>query len=98
MNFRLSGDNRFTHWCPGCEVTHTVPVNPSGQIGNGWDYTCIDGKPTLAPSLKHGGYSSKGRPCECHYFIRDGKIQYLSDCNHSYANQTIDLPDIPVGE
>ena len=30
----------------------------------------------------------------CHSFITDGKIQYLSDCTHSLAGQTIDLPNI----
>lgn len=97
MNFRLSGDNRFTHWCPGCRVVHTVPVNSPGQIGNAWDYRCENGRPSLAPSLKHSGYTVHG-PCECHYFITNGTIQYLSDCNHKYAGQTIELPDIPEGE
>lgn len=27
----------------------------------------------------------------CHSFIREGKIQYLSDCTHDYAGQTIEL-------
>ncbi|MEO7016286.1 MAG: hypothetical protein ABI067_07055 [Leifsonia sp.] len=30
----------------------------------------------------------------CHSFITDGKIKYLSDCNHHLAGQTIDLPKI----
>jgi hypothetical protein len=29
----------------------------------------------------------------CHSFITDGKIQYLGDCTHSLAGQTVDLPD-----
>jgi len=78
-------------------VIHTVPVNPSGSIGNGWDYKCENGRPTLSPSLKHSGYHEHG-PCQCHYFIRDGRIEYLSDCNHEYASKTIDLPIIPEGK
>ena len=31
----------------------------------------------------------------CHSFVTDGRIQYLSDCTHQYAGQTIDLPDLP---
>jgi hypothetical protein len=27
----------------------------------------------------------------CHSFVTDGKIQYLSDCTHELAGQTIDL-------
>lgn len=30
----------------------------------------------------------------CHSFVTDGKIQFLSDCSHSLAGQTVDLPDV----
>lgn len=30
----------------------------------------------------------------CHSFVRDGKIQFLGDCSHDLAGQTVDLPDI----
>jgi hypothetical protein len=30
----------------------------------------------------------------CHSFVTDGKIQYLSDCTHDLAGQTIDLKPI----
>lgn len=29
----------------------------------------------------------------CHSFIRDGKIQFLTDCTHALAGQTVDIPD-----
>ncbi len=32
--------------------------------------------------------------CICHSFVTDGKIQFLSDCSHELAGQTVDLPDI----
>jgi len=28
----------------------------------------------------------------CHSFITDGRIQFLSDCTHELAGQTVDLP------
>jgi hypothetical protein len=31
----------------------------------------------------------------CHSFVRDGQIQFLSDCTHALAGQTVDLPDWP---
>lgn len=31
----------------------------------------------------------------CHSFVRDGKIEFLTDCTHSLAGQTVDLE---VGE
>jgi hypothetical protein len=31
--------------------------------------------------------------CErCHSFIRSGQIEFLSDCTHSLAGQTVDVP------
>lgn len=29
----------------------------------------------------------------CHSFVTNGKIQFLGDCTHSLANQTVDIPD-----
>lgn len=30
----------------------------------------------------------------CHSFVRDGKIEFLSDCTHALAGQTVELPEI----
>lgn len=30
----------------------------------------------------------------CHSFITDGNIQFLNDCTHHLAGQTVELPDI----
>ena len=30
----------------------------------------------------------------CHSFVRDGRIQFLPDCTHALAGQTVDLPEI----
>lgn len=30
----------------------------------------------------------------CHSFVTDGKIQFLSDCTHDLAGQTVDMVDI----
>ena len=29
----------------------------------------------------------------CHSFVTDGRIQFLGDCTHKLAGQTVDLPD-----
>lgn len=34
----------------------------------------------------------------CHSFITDGRIQFLGDCTHALAGQTVDLPDWGNGE
>lgn len=30
----------------------------------------------------------------CHSFVRDGKIEYLSDSTHNLAGSTVDLPEL----
>lgn len=30
----------------------------------------------------------------CHSFVREGKIQFLNDCTHKLAGQTVELPNI----
>lgn len=32
----------------------------------------------------------------CHTFITDGKIQFLTDCTHELAGQTVDIPTWPA--
>jgi hypothetical protein len=34
----------------------------------------------------------------CHSFVTDGKIQFLSDCTHALAGQTIELPEIEADD
>ena len=31
----------------------------------------------------------------CHVFVVDGRIQFLGDCTHSLAGQTVDIPPWP---
>lgn len=31
----------------------------------------------------------------CHSFVTDGAIQFLPDCTHALAGQTVQLPDLP---
>ena len=31
----------------------------------------------------------------CHTFITDGMVQFLSDCTHALAGQTLPLPELP---
>lgn len=32
-------------------------------------------------------------PSVCHSFVTDGRIQFLGDCTHAMAGQTVDLPE-----
>jgi hypothetical protein len=77
--------------CPGCNTLHPYQVNPEAK-GPKWQFNGDVEKPTFTPSL----LVDKDRPeRRCHLFLTDGRIQYLSDCFHTLAGQTVDLPDIP---
>jgi hypothetical protein len=44
-------------------------------------------------------WEDNGWKCiRCHSFVTDGQIQFLSDCSHAMAGQTVPLPDFPRGE
>lgn len=76
----------FTFWCEGCEGYHGVWVFKPNEITNAkWSWNGNLIHPTFSPSLVING------KYKCHSFIRDGYIQYLTDCTHSLAGQTIQL-------
>lgn len=39
------------------------------------------------------GYAGEYVVEVCHSFVTEGRIQFLGDCTHALANQTVDLPD-----
>lgn len=80
--------------CPGCKEAHVVPTLPHmrGWVSND-DYE----RPTLSPSiLVHQTKRDDGTIVipRCHSFVRDGRIEFLGDCDHALAGQTVDLPEI----
>lgn len=58
-----------------------------------WTFNGDMERPTFSPSLV---VTIKTEPKKqiCHSFVRDGKIQFLSDCFHDLAGQTVEMPDI----
>lgn len=94
-------------FCKGCNEKHVVRVQePHAWKFNG-DLEKPTITPSLLIRTGHFMTSyKKGDPCwckvensgfdckVCHSFITDGKIQYLGDCTHDLAGQTVDLPDI----
>lgn len=76
-------------YCPGCNQVHVVSV--SGPVA--WTFNNDQEKPTFQPSiLVNRGQSVPGRPV-CHSYIVDGNWQYLDDCTHHLANQTVEIPE-----
>lgn len=82
-------------WCPGCDDLHRVAF--VGEDGTHpaveWDVSGSLERSTVAPSiLVHSG---GGRSPRCHSFVRDGRWEFLSDCDHDLAGQTVDMVPLP---
>ncbi len=83
--------------CLGCDDSHSIRTE-----GPGSNWQCTGGvdSPTVSPSILVREYNDpiddKKVTSTCHSFIADGRIQYLSDCSHKLAGQTIDLPDFDI--
>jgi hypothetical protein len=96
-------------WCPGCDSAHQIRVDPA--FGSAWGFNGDGNAPTFTPSvLVRSGHfiEPQGKHCDrsgdpewpcncvcCHSFVTEGRIQFLTDCTHELAGQTVDLPDWP---
>jgi len=104
-----NGTSPLAFYCLGCKQAHIVNADLSKQ----WSFNGDVDKPTLSPSVlvtytHPKGYSNANpAPVDfdgeyvtdvCHSFVTDGRIQYLSDCTHELAGQTIDLPEFTWGD
>ena len=89
---RGGDDNRVYFECPGCEVPHGIAVGEGS--GPRWGYNGNPDKPTFTPSiLVRYPWGVQQVEQVCHSFVTDGRIQFLGDCTHSLAGQTVDIPD-----
>lgn len=44
-------------------------------------------------SLQEWADKYRTKTPRCHHYVRDGRIEFLSDCDHALAGKTVDLPD-----
>lgn len=82
--------------CPGCTFTHIVFTQrlPGRHC---WSFNGNVDRPTFSPSLlvtMPGGIGEDQKPFVCHSFVKDGHIEFLGDCTHDKAGQTVPLFDI----
>jgi hypothetical protein len=81
-------DGVHMHWCPGCSSFHLIDVEqPNPRNGARWSFDGNVFRPTFSPSINIVG--------SCHYFIRNGYIEFCADSQHALAGQTVELPAIP---
>lgn len=100
---RNAAAGRLLFWCPGCDRAHAV-AHGDGP-GPRWTWDGNAERPTFTPSVlvrtgravDPGFVPEAGDPPEvCHSFVTAGRIQFLGDCTHSLAGQTVDLPAWPA--
>ena len=97
---RRRGD-RVLWWCPGCDRVHEADIGPDG-----WTLAGGLENPTLHPSVlvTYNGPDAgqlrddnrRAPAAVCHTFIVHGHIQYLSDCTHELAEQTVPMGPLPA--
>lgn len=88
---RTEVDNKIFFECPGCGVVHGVTVGEGSDPR--WDWNGNVNKPTFTPSiLVRYTWGVERTPVVCHSFVTDGRIQFLADCTHELAGQTVDIP------
>lgn len=77
-----NGDLQKPTLWPSVDVTsgHFAPNRPAGS-----ECWCTFEKRT--------GHKPDFKCFKCHSFVSDGRIQFLGDCTHHLASQTVDLPE-----
>lgn len=66
---------------------------PSVLIKTGHYCAGQEGKDCWCTYEKRLGKPAPFKCSVCHSFVTDGRIQFLTDCTHALAGQTVQLPD-----
>lgn len=103
MNVIKLTNNRAYFKCPGCNYLHYVAILCEPPV---WSWNGSLDKPTFYPSILVNSYYDPPATRDnlnvknqtridtvCHSFVRDGQIQFLTDCTHKLVGQTVDLPE-----
>ena len=83
---------RIAFRCPGCGMPHQVRVEGDAP-GPRWTWDGNAAAPTISPSiLVSWTHGEANEPRRCHSFVRGGRIEFLADCTHALAGQTVPIP------
>lgn len=109
----LDGETILMFWCPGCDEAHGPIVERTDASRPLWTWNNDRERPTFSPSLLVrgtrrlteeeyqrviSGEHVTPEPHVCHSFVRDGQIEFLSDCTHALKAQTVPIPDWPFDD
>lgn len=83
-------DGGFIFNCEGCGIEHVIWTGKSGYPV--WQFNGDVVKPTFSPShLCEYEWGEERKKVRCHSFIKNGVIEYLSDCTHSLAGHNVKM-------
>lgn len=101
----------YLFWCPGCKSLHCYVVKwgprrragyeKAGRALPTWTFNGNLDSPTFSPSLLYWGTGKPDPGLEehfrprCHLYLRNGRLEFLGDCEHEFAGKTVPLEDIP---
>lgn len=108
---RSASGGVLNFWCPGCEEAHTIrpdvwtwdgnaerpTFSPSVMVTSG-HYTPghKQGDPCWCTyNRDHPDDPTVFECSRCHSFVKAGMIEFLADCTHALAGQTVPLPSWP---
>lgn len=101
----FNGSGRAAFYCPGCREHHVIRISGAGAWGFNGDYDRPTFSPSVLVTGLQGisddagewtgeykrGPDGKALEQRCHSFVREGRIEFLSDCNHELAGKTLDM-------
>ena len=87
--FNVDAENQSVLFkCPGCGFLHAIHVK--GPARPTWTWNGSLDAPTFQPSVAVH-WTEHGIAKVCHSFVTDGRIQFLGDCTHALAGQTVPI-------
>lgn len=79
-------------YCIACDNLHAPRVTGDGPL---WTWNGDAESPTIAPSVRVRWDEGEQRIQKCcHFFVREGRIEFCGDCTHALAGQTIEMQEV----
>jgi hypothetical protein len=86
-------DNRVLFECPGCKNLHQPRIEGAEPV---WSWNNDLDKPTINPSIRARWDEGEERVQKCcHFFVRDGCIEFCGDSTHELAGKTVEMQEVP---
>lgn len=85
-----NGKISYTFYCPGCKCNHMYFIK---GFNVSWEFNGSLDNPTFHPSLRNRLPDGQ----TCHLHVKNGKIEYCSDCSHELKSKTVEMEQIDAG-